>query len=236
MRAVSELRDVLEQIAAQAPPPRERFDEELWERVRERERSNRARWRVATVVIATVAVAAAGAAGVFALRGTPAGTTTDRTISCRLTTTLASAGLDIGATVTEPGPYGAASVWVGNGQATFAGAGKGIVPRPGTTTSGAYFDESDCTSSHANVPLSRLGLRSLGVFSNSSRSADMRESCFMASNSSISIRMRVVLSRPGVASFAQLAIRGGKRPHPIAFVSWTPTRFRAYVAPGCEQS
>jgi hypothetical protein len=232
-----ELRDVLEQLAGQAPPARDRFDEELWERVHARELGTRRRRRIAMVAAATVAIAAAGATGVFALRGTPAGTTVDRTIACRLTTTLASAGFYVGASVTEPGPYGAASVWVGTSQATFAGAGKRIVPAVGAkATSGYYFDDGDCTSTHTKVRLSQSGLRSLGAFSRSSKNADIRESCSVASNSSIAIRLRVVLARPGVASSAQLAILGGKHPYPLAFVTWTPTRFTAYAAAACVQS
>ena len=232
-----ELREVLEQLAGQAPRSGDRFDEELWERVHASERRTRRRRRLAMVAAAAVALAAVGATSVFALRGTPARATIDKTISCRLTTTLASAGFYIASSVTEPGPYGAASVWVGIGNGLYAGAGKSLVPHVGAKPiSGYYFDDNDCTSSQTTIPVSRSGLRSLGVFSNSSRSAQMREGCSVASNSSIAIRLRVVLSKPGVATSAELAIRGGKHSHPIAFVSWTPSRFRAYVAAGCEQS
>ncbi|MGH2999476.1 MAG: hypothetical protein ACRDNM_09260 [Gaiellaceae bacterium] len=232
-----ELRDVLEQIAEQAPPPRERFDEELWARVHAKERLARRRWRLATVAAATATIAAAGAAGVFALRGTPAGTTVDRTVACRLTTALSSADFNLGTAIV--GRYGGGVTVIGPGYVMYAGAGNGLllVPTPGAkpVKTGYYLDGA-CASSRARIALSPSGLRSLGVFSAAGRAADLGENCSVASNSTITIRVRVVLSRPGVVASAQLAIRGGKRPHPIAFVSWTPTRFRAYVAPGCEKS
>lgn len=234
---MTELRDALERLADQAPPPRDRFDEELWERVRAGERAARRRWRVATVAAATVAAAAVGATAVFALRGAPAGTTVDRTISCRMTTALSSATVGVGAGVTEPGPDGDAFAGVSNGQLTFAGAGKSILPATGEklVTRGYYLDRTVCSGSRAKVPLAPSGLRSLGVFSRAGN-AQMGEDCSVASNSAVTIRLRVVLSKPGVPVSAQLAVRGGKHPHPLAFVSWTPKRFRAYVAPGCEQS
>lgn len=234
---MSELRDRLELLVEQAPPPRERFEDDLWERIGRTERSRRGRWRVAMVAIATVAVASVGAAEVLAVRGGTTKTTIDRTISCQLRTSLSSASFFVSSSVTEPGPYGGGSLWVGLGNATYAGVGKSIVPHVGAKpVSGYYLDDGDCAASHATAPLSGSGLRSLGVFSNSSRSADMRESCSVASNSTITVHLRVTLSKPGVPASAELAIRGGKRPHPIAFVSWTPSMFRAYVAAGCEQS
>lgn len=234
---MTDLRDALEQLAEQAPLPRDRFDEELWERVRASERAARGRWRVGLVAAATVAIAAAGATSVFALRGARGGTTIDRTISCRMTTALSSATLQLGAAVTQPGPYGNAFAWAGTGQTTFAAAGNSITPAAGekSVTAGYYLDQTVCSSSHARVLLSRPGLRSLGVFSNAGQ-ADMAEDCSVASDSTITIRLRVVLSKPGVPASAQLAIRGGKRPHPLAFVSWTPKRFRAYAAAGCEKA
>lgn len=233
VRTVPELRDVLEQIAAQAPPPGEDFDEELWERVRARERSTRRRWRVATVAAAS-AVAAVGAAGVFALRGVPAGTTVDKTVSCRLITPLSSSVFTVEAAIV--GRYGGGPAVIGPGYVLYAGAGKAIIPTVGAKpVKTGYYVDNACASSRTRVALSPSGLRSLGVFS-AAGNADMGENCSVASNSTIAIRLRVVLSKPGVVASAQLAIRGGKRPHPIAFVSWTPTRFRAYAAAGCQQS
>lgn len=234
---MTELREALEQLAEQAPQPRDRFDEELWTRVHANERAARRRRRVGMVAAATVGIAAAGATSVLALRGAPARTTVGRTISCRMTTALSSAVLQIGAGVTEPGPYGEAFAGVSTGQLSLAAVGKSITPGLGekSVTAGYYLDRTICASSHAKVPLSPSGLRSLGVFSNAGQ-ADMAEDCSVASNSTITVRLRVVLSRPGAPVSALLAIRGGKRPHPIALVSWTPKRFRAYVASGCEQS
>lgn len=239
-----ELREVLEQLAEQAPPARDRFDEELWERVGVGERATRRRWRVAMVAAATLAIAAVGATGVFALRGTPAGTTIDRTISCRLTSTLASASFRIGANIKEPPAYAGGGVvaqpgevWVGTDALTYAGASKQLTPTAGGSPvkTGYYTDDTVCASSRTAVALSHAGLPSLGTFSRAGNT-QMSENCSVAPNSVLTIRLHVVLSKPGAPASAQLAIRGGKHPHPLAFVNWTPTRFTAYAAAACVQS
>jgi len=239
-----ELREALERLAEQAPPPRERFDEELWERVSARERVVRRRWRLAAAALAAVGVSAAGATGVFALRGTPAGTTIDRTISCRLTSTLASVSFRIGADIREPPEHVGGGLtqqpgdlWVGTDTLMYAGASKLLTPTVGAKpiTSGYYFDSTICGGPQRPIALSRAGLPSLGSFSRAGNT-QMSQTCSVAPNSVLTIRLRVVLSKPGTPASAQLAIRGGKHPHPLAFVNWTPTRFTAYAAAACVQS
>ena len=47
--------------------------------------------------------------------------------------------------------------------------------------------------------------------------------------------MRVTLAKNGLPVSAKLAIRSGKKLRPVAYVDWTPTRVRAWLAPGCQQ-
>jgi len=202
------------------------------------------RWRFATVAVAALGIAAAGAAGVFAGRVATAGTIVDKTISCRLTSTLASTSFRIGADVKEPPEHVGGGlteqpgdIWVGTDALMFAGASKLLTPTVGAkpVKVGYYFDSTVCIGSRARSALSHEGLSALGSFSRAGNT-QMAETCSVAPNTILTIRLRVVLSKLGVPASAQLAIRGGKRPHELAFVSWTSSRFTAWASQACEQS
>jgi hypothetical protein len=191
---------------------------------------------LALAISATVLAASGWTSNAVAFGSTHATTVVDKTISCPLRTSLASAGFTVGAAIN--GPYGGGVTVTGAGYVLYAGAGKPqmLVSGPGTKpVKTGYYTSGACASSHTRIPLTASRLPSLGIFS-AAGNADIRENCSVPSNSTITVRLRVILAKPGVAASAQLAISGGRRPHPIAFVSWTPTRFRAYVTPGCEQS
>lgn len=239
-----ELREALEQLASQAPPARWGFDDELWELIDARGRSTRLRWRLAAVALSALAIAGVGATGVFALRSTPAGTTVDRTISCRLTSTLASASFRIGADIKEPSArvgggltQQPGELWAGTDSLMYAGASKLLTPSVGAkpVKQGYYFDSTLCGRAQRPIALSRTGLPSLGSFSRAGNT-QLAQTCSVAPSSVLTIRLRIVLSKPGTPASAQLSIRGGKHSHPLAFVSWTPTRFTAYAAAACVQS
>lgn len=196
------------------------------------------------VGLIALGIAAAGAAGVFASGDANAGTIVDKTISCRLSSTLASVSFRITADVMEPPEHVGGGltqqpgdVWVGTDGLMYAGASKLLTPTVGAKSvrSGSYFDETVCGASRSRIALSRAGLPSLGVFSRAGNT-QLSDTCSVAPNTVLTVRLRVVLSKPGTPGSAQLAIRGGKRPHPLAFVTWTPTRFTAYAAAACVHS
>jgi hypothetical protein len=189
-------------------------------------------------------ITAGGAAGVFASGDANAGTIVDKTISCRLSSTLTSASFRIDADIKEPpervgGGFTEqpGDVWVGTDGLMYAGASKLLTPTVGAkpVRSGSYFDETVCGISRSRIALSRAGLPSLGVFSDAGNT-QLSDTCSVASNTVLSVRLRVILSKGGTPASAQLAIRGGKRPHPLVFVTWTPTRFTAYAAAACVHS
>jgi hypothetical protein len=196
------------------------------------------------VGLIALGITAAGAAGVFASGDASAGTIVDKTISCRLSSTLASASFRIDADIKEPPEHVGGGlteqpgdVWVGTDGLMYAGASKLLTPTVGAkpVRSGSYFDETVCGASRSRIALSRAGLPSLGVFSDAGNT-QLSDTCSVAPNTVLTVRLRVVLSKPGTPASAQLAIRGGKRPHPLAFVTWTPTRFTAYAAAACVHS
>jgi len=241
---MSELREALERVASNAPPPRRGFDHELWELVDARRRRGQLRWRLAAVGLSTLALVGVGATGVFAVRGTPDGTTVDRTISCRLTSTLASASFRVGADIKEPPEHVGGGltqqpgdVWVGTDALMYAGASKLLTPTVGAKPikTGYYFDGTVCGGSRQAIAFSKTGLAALGSFSRAGNT-QLARTCSVAPNSLLTVRLRIVLSTPGTPASAQLAIRGGKHPHPLALVTWTPTRFTAYAAAACVQS
>lgn len=241
---MSELREALERIASNAPPARQGFDTELWDIVEETSRKARKRWRLTAATLSVLTIAGVGATGVFALRGTPAGTTLDRTISCRLASTLSSASFRIGADIKEPPErvgggltQQPGDVWAGTDALMYAGASRLLTPTVGAkpVKTGYYFDSTVCGGSQRPIALSKTGLALLGSFSRAGNT-QLARTCSVAANSILTIRLRVVLSRPGTPASAQLAVRGGKHPHPLAFVTWTPTRFTAYATTACVQS
>lgn len=235
-----EIRAALEELPLPPEPPG--FFDALWQAAEARERVAARRWRGISVVLAVATIAAGSAAGVLAVSRSSGGTTTvDRTISCPVITQLDSGSIGFsaqvkeppvsynGGTVTQPGEIGAGS---GN-QITYAGASSEMFANGKTIKAGYFFNTTPCKSAPA-IPLSRSGLPSLGVFSRAGNT-ELFESCSVAANSSVTVRLRVVLSGPDAPIAAQLAIRAGKRQRPLAFINWTPTRFTALASAACQQ-
>jgi hypothetical protein len=230
------------------PAERPDFFDELWERT-EADASRRAkRWRTASVALAVVALAAITSTAVVAARR--ASTTVggprvvDRTVECGAKIGGVP-GLNLFARVNEPplravpqpGLVGVDAGNTASPQALFAGAGRLLWVWSPTAhkysyiKSGYEFDRTMCR------PTSRLALVSsrlpaLGTFSNAGH-ADLNATCPTASGSVVTVRMRVRLARPGAPTSAKVAVAVGRHRHPVAFVDWTPTRFKAFLADGC---
>ena len=245
---MSDLRAMLERLVP--PPAHSSFHEELWDRIQERERAAARFWRTAAVAIAVVALAAASAAGVLAVdSGGP--TVVDRTLACSLapngqialfahvkgpTIRVHEAGNTAGKLVPHP-----ALVELDTGRSVILNAG--IFQVAQTTLAGAYsgasltakagytLGGSGCLGAKT-IPLAPSGLHSAGVFSGGGASGVYRE-CAVAQPATL--RMRVTLAKNGLPVAAKLAIRSGKKLRPVAYIDWTPTRVRAWLAPGCEQ-
>lgn len=185
----------------------------------------------------TMAAAVVFAASATAAKGT-ATTTIDRTLACELGSPLP--GFTVFTRVNEapmrglanPGAIDANS---GNQlpQVLYAGASKllyvvGPDGKPRRVKSGYWFDSTACRST-GRIPLSSSGLHRLGVFSRAGN-AELTLNCPLVNPTSLIVRLRVRLARPGMPSAAQLAVAFGRARRSVAFVNWTPTRFTAFAS------
>lgn len=232
------------------PPPRPSFDTELWERIEAAERASARRWRTVAVVAVVVAIAGATGAGVLAI-GSAGSVTIDRTLSCQVSR---NGEFDLFAHVRgpatfvhEPGVPGGSklvphpalveldtnrSVYLDAGllqvvQTTLAGAYAGTSM---TQKAGYTLDGSGCLQAKP-IPLTPAELRSAGVFTGS-QAGGVYRACFVAQPATV--RVRITLSRSGLPTVVRLAVRGGKKHRPVAYVEWTPKRVRAWLASGCR--
>lgn len=245
---MTEPRSRLERLVA--PPARPRFHEQLWETIESRERAAARRWRTAAITCAAIAVAAASGAGVLAVtNGAPA--VVDRTLACSVapngeialfahvkgpTTREHEASNPTGKVVPHP-----ALVELDTGRGVFVNGG--LIQIAQTTLAGAYsgtsltakagytLDGSDCLSAKP-IPLNPAGLRPAGTFSGDQAEGVYRE-CSVARPATF--RMRVTIAKSGLPIAAKLAIRGGKKLRPVAYVDWTPKRVHAWLARSCQQ-
>lgn len=229
------VRSSLEQLLV--PPEQPTFFDRFWQRTEVADRRAARRWRRTSIALAALLVTAGTAAGVLAVGNAGGATLVDRTISCRAVTDLDSATLELGAQIRLPPRYAGGgvvaqpgSIYAGFPQRTWAAAARDVFANGQTFTSGYYYDGSNCKDVRA-IPLVRSGLPSLGTFSKAGNS-EFSESCDVARDSLVTVRLRVSLSR-GTPTAARLAIRAGLRQRPVAYVDWTPTVIRAWVAPGC---
>lgn len=239
---MSEVRSGVERLVA--PPARAGFHEEMWEKIEKRERASARRWRIAAISAATVAAAATSAAGVLAVTGGGA-TVVDRTLACTVapngqvalfahvkgpTIRVHEAGNPAGRRVPHP-----ALIELDTGRAVILNGG--IYQVVQTTLAGVYSSASltakagytlggsGCLAAKT-IPLAPSGLRSAGA------SGIYRE-CLVAQPATV--RMRATLGKNGLPVSAKLAMRGGKKHQPVAYVEWTPKKVRAWLAPGCQQ-
>jgi hypothetical protein len=234
------VRDALERL----PVPNEPADffDDLWLRAEQQERQAARRWRRISIGLVALVVTAGTAAGVFAVGRGSGATVVDRTIACRVITNLDSGTIRIGAQVRLPPDhvnggvfYQPGSLWVaGNAGAqpdlTLAAVSPTLVIATKTIKTGHFFDGTICKKAAA-IPLAPSRLPTLGIFSRAGNTR-LDESCDVAKDSLVTIRLRVT-SQANTPSSALLAIRSGKHQRPTAFVDWTPTRVRAWMAPGC---
>jgi hypothetical protein len=106
-------------------------------------------------------------------------------------------------------------------ETTLAGvyAGASITQKAGYTLAGGV-----CRSAKP-VPFPPKGLRAAGVFIGT-QAAGVYRVC--PTGSLATFRLRVTLGKSGLPVAAKLILRG------VAYVEWTPTRVRAWLAPGCQ--
>ncbi|HET8893509.1 MAG TPA: hypothetical protein VFM96_05380 [Gaiellaceae bacterium] len=230
------VREALERLPIPEEPPD--FFDDLWLKAEQEEREAARRWRRIAVALITLVFVAGTAAGVFAVGRGAGATVVDRTIACRVITNLDSGSVYIGSEVRLPPDhvnggvfYQPGSLWVaGNAgakpQLTYVQVSKLV-------KGGYSFDGTICKKTAA-IPLARSGLPSLGTFSRAGN-ARFDESCDVAKDSLVTVRIRVTELSANEPTGAVLAIRSGRRQRPTAFVEWTPTRVRAWLAAGCIQ-
>lgn len=225
------------------PPPRRRFDGEVWDRLEAEQRATARRWRVLAVTAAALALAGTAAAGVLAV-GRAGAVVVDRTLTCAAPHGKVQLFAHVkrpSVYVYEPGLPGRhklvphpALVELDAGR--FVALNAGIVQVVQTTLAGAYagaaltqkagytVDGSACLPA-APIPLVASGLRPAG--------ASVYRECPAAGTATF--RIRIALSKSGLPASAKLAVRAGKTRRPVAYVEWTPSHVRAWLARGCQQ-
>jgi hypothetical protein len=224
------------------PPPRRTFHDQLWEKLAEAERAAARRWRAVAVVAAAIAVAGTASAGVLAFGGSSP-SVVDRTLACPAPRNV----LDVFAHVKGPSinvynpGLASHSMLVPHPALVELDAGRFVASTVGvwhvieTTYAGAYAGASltqkagytlDGSVCHVakQIPFSPSGLRPAG--------AHVEQACAIANPATF--RMRVTLAKSGLPVAAKLALRSGKGLRPIAYVEWTPTRVKAWLARGCQ--
>ena len=231
----ADLRERLEELVA--PPARERFREELYERAAARERVVARRWRLGAIVATVVAVAAASGAGVLAFgRGPALAGTVDRTVSCPV---AVAGGVPVFTLRAEPATttklFGklaevAAQLHVQTGLAGF-GTSTELVGL--TSFARGWADPDPTCRKAAQIPLARSGLPHVGDFTRNGPGLDGDSGVRCLSGSSITMRIRVKLAGGSQPVAAQLAIRTGKKQRPLAYVDWTPNRISVYTTGDC---
>jgi hypothetical protein len=113
-------------------------------------------------------------------------------------------------------------------QTTYAGAYAGAAL---TQKAGYTLDGSVCHGAGL-IPFASAGLRAAGIFTGV-QGAGVAQECPIGDPATF--RMRVTLAKSGLPIAAKLALRGGKHLRPVAYVDWTPTRVKMWLAPGCQQ-
>lgn len=167
--------------------------------------------------------------------------TIDMTVACPVRTVLNSGSFYVFARVSEPplakGQPNPGAVGVSSytqPQVMYGAVGKSFfITATKKNTTGYYVDRSTCKPTRA-IPLSPSGLPSSGVFTVAGNE-DMTRLCSVVANGTVTVRVRVVMSRPDRPVSARVAVRAGPHHRPAAFIDWTPTRFKAFVASGCLQ-
>jgi hypothetical protein len=221
----------LEQLVA--PPTREGFHAELWQRTDAGERSFRRRRRLAIFIAvgAVLATASSAAMSRFDEQAKPI----DQTISCPIPSWGGVNPVRLLAQVIGPPVPGSngvprsGAVYLTaanpNGSIEYAGVGS---TRPKGPV-GHSIDNTICRSAPA-IALSRSGLHLVAVV-RGTHGAQAQQECWLAPR--ISVRLQVKVVR-GTRVAAVLAVSSGRALRPVAYVAWTPTLVRVWAAPSCE--
>jgi hypothetical protein len=220
----------------QAPPAQPEFRPELTRRIETSERLARGRRRAAALVAVAAALVIASAASVSAFRQQIT-RAIDVTYVCSVPQIGGVYRVDVHASVRGiPIHYGTVRL-PNRAQASFDASAPST---PGGTMqlvgldefrNGYGSDDQLCSRSHTPIRMSPAALRPAGVVTGS-KGATIQEECWLAPT--VTVRMHIVLSRRGVPTSAQLAMRSGKRLTPAAYVDWAPTRVAAFVSPACH--
>jgi hypothetical protein len=221
-----------------APPPREGFREELWERAGQRERVVARRWRVVAFVSLAVAAGMSSVAGVLAFGtggGSAAATEYDRTMSCPMP-------LQGGVPVARVSAH-ARYTFFNNGQNFTYVALASVDDRNGQgygaladARHGYGFPEPRLCAPAKSVPLRPSGLPLYEVFRNGETGlggVDTGAQCIVGARATI--RVHGVIGRNDTPVSGQLALwTGAKRLRPVAFVQWMPKRVAVYLSNDCH--
>ena len=186
--------------------------------------------RCAIALVVTGSFASAAQAG----GRTKVATVLDETLSCPVPAVRDA--LDIGARVKWPMQHGPPGAGVGSNAAqgvTFVGFPRYVLHANTVTyLSGAIFDRTHCHSAPRPIPLSHAGLSAEWILQNNRRWVDVGWRCPMTGFASI--RLRATLDKSGTVTAAQLALSSGGKVR--AYIDWTPTFARAWMAPSCMQT
>jgi hypothetical protein len=213
-----EIRRRLEQL--RPPPRRPGFEEELWERVAEREHAATRRWRrVASGLAALTLAAVASTALVATAQG--GGSTVDRSVTCRIRQVGDVPGILIAAQPREPG-VGAAGLRIETAD------GVPLLALQERVT-GFELDGADCNAAGGSVSLATDGLPLVGSYP-AGGAGRYGARCFPAGR--VLLRLRLGLDRSGRPQTATVAVRdvtGGT----LAVVRWSPDLVLAYASDAC---
>jgi hypothetical protein len=223
------VRAVLERLPV--PPERAEFFEELWEKAEANERCAARRWRRTSLVFAVLVVAATTTAGVLAFGRATGATVIDRTIQCQ--TPNISHALYVGASVrralprTVPGatfPANAGGVGVEDISGIVL-AGAGSLGKGGYT-----LDLNPPCRSARPLSFSQAGLPGPTTWQGTGGESSAWH-CTLGAFATIRLRVTLDKARQPVAAALELAT--GAKARPAAYIDWTPTLVRAWVAPSC---
>ena len=221
-----------------APPPRERFREELWERAQLQERRVARRWRALAIAATACAAAALGAAGVLAFsRGDSAAgaTTYDRTLSCPM---AVQGGVPV-ARLSAHARYS----FFNNGQNFSMVSYTGVMDKNGQGYAGlaavkgsyGFAMPSLCTAAK-RVPLEPAGLPLYDVYTAGQAglgAMDNGAQCFVGARATM--RLHASIGRNDTPVSGRLALwTATNKPHPVAFVQWTAKRVAVYLSDDCH--
>lgn len=211
------VRELLEQLPV--PDSRPTFFAELDERMRGQDRVSARRWRMTATTLGAVAASAIAAAATLAatLGG---GSVVDRTVSCRVNSTV-----DLLASAQLPGKPIPADVAV---------HADNVVDlfEVWTDPKGYKLDGKACGKTTVTVPLAQAGLPR-DVVLRSGDYATFSARCVLSG--SVLLHARVHRSSSGEPTSAELAVwRPAKpKPRPLAYIRWTPSLIRTYLARAC---